>query len=76
MYRFQREGSLHYVSSPIQRKEIMMDGNIVVRSQPGERFTQLIEAGGHRLFADEPEAYGGASHGPGPYAYLLAALGA
>jgi uncharacterized OsmC-like protein len=53
-----------------------MDGNIVVRSQPGERFTQLIEAGGHRLFADEPEAYGGASHGPGPYAYLLAALGA
>lgn len=48
---------------------------IVVRSESGERFTQVIEAGKHRLFADEPESYGGSDRGPGPYEFLLAALG-
>lgn len=53
-----------------------MAANIIVRSEPGERFTQVIEAGEHRLFADEPEPYGGSDRGPGPYELLLAALGA
>lgn len=48
---------------------------IVVRSESGERFAQVIEAGKHRLFADEPESYGGSDRGPGPYEFLLAALG-
>ena len=52
-----------------------MASNLVVRSVPGERFTQEVEAGKHRLVGDEPESYGGSDRGPGPYDYLLAALG-
>ena len=36
---------------------------------------QIIDAGRHMLVADKPEARGGADRGPGPYSYLLAALG-
>jgi putative redox protein len=39
-------------------------------------FAQEIDAGPHRLFADEPLAAGGTDVGPDPYALLLAALGA
>ena len=49
---------------------------VTVRSIPGERFTQTVEAGKHQLTADEPESFGGSDRGPGPYEYLLAALGA
>ena len=47
----------------------------VVRSVSGEPFTQVVEIGKHQLFADEPESVGGSDRGPGPYEYLLAALG-
>ncbi len=49
--------------------------DVVVRSVLGERFTQEVEAGRHRLVGDEPESYGGSDRGPGPYEYLLTALG-
>lgn len=39
-------------------------------------YAQTIEAGGHRLTADESEAAGGTNTGPAPYALLLASLGA
>jgi putative redox protein len=39
-------------------------------------FTQEIEAGRHRLVADEPTEAGGADAGPSPYDLLIAALGA
>lgn len=39
-------------------------------------FAQDIEAGHHRLVADEPTAAGGTDTGPNPYDLLLAALGA
>lgn len=42
----------------------------------GERYAQEIEAGRHKLTADRTPNYGGADLGPGPYSYLLAALGA
>jgi len=48
---------------------------VIVRSVPGERFTQKIESGKHQLLADKQVSFGGSDHGPGPYAYLLAALG-
>ncbi len=57
-------------------KEFAMASNVVVRSVTGERFTQVIESGKHHLYADEPETVGGTDRGPGPYEYLLAALGA
>jgi len=52
-----------------------MAAAIVVRSLPGERFAQRVVAGEHDLVADEPASAGGSDRGPGPYEYLLAALG-
>lgn len=52
-----------------------MATTVHVRLMQGERFTQVIETGKHQLLADEPESYGGSDRGPGPYEYLLAALG-
>jgi len=52
-----------------------MGSDVVVRSVQTERFTQEIETGKHKLLGDEPESHGGSDRGPGPYEYLLAALG-
>jgi uncharacterized OsmC-like protein len=49
--------------------------DVVVRGD-ARGFKQEIVVGKHRLLADEPESAGGTDSGPGPYDYLLAALGA
>jgi hypothetical protein len=61
---------------PLAQKEVYMASNVIVRSVSEERFTQVVETGKHQLYADEPESFGGSDRGPGPYEYLLAALGA
>jgi putative redox protein len=48
----------------------------VVRETRHGTFQQEITAGTHRFLADEPVAAGGLDTGPGPYDFLLAALGA
>ncbi|MCC0020504.1 MAG: OsmC family protein [Nitratireductor sp.] len=40
------------------------------------KFQNAVQAGPHRLLADEPEAYGGNGTGPSPYDFLSIALGA
>jgi len=40
------------------------------------RFINSLRAGRHTFTADEPPAAGGSDAGPGPYEYLLMALGA
>ena len=52
-----------------------MAAQITIRSVEGAKFTQEIVTDKHRLFADEPESVGGDDRGPGPYEWLLAALG-
>jgi len=52
-----------------------MSSQVIVRSVSGQKFTQEVIAGKHSLLADEPESFGGSDRGPGPYDYLLAALG-
>ncbi len=52
-----------------------MTSNVTVRSVSEERFTQEVETGRHKLLGDGPESYGGSDRGPGPYEYLLIALG-
>ena len=51
-------------------------GEVVVRETRRGAFQQEITAGTHRFLADEPVAAGGLDSGPGPYDFLLAALGA
>lgn len=48
--------------------------DIVVRGNARE-FLQEVASGRHRLRADEPVRYGGSDEAPGPYDYLLTALG-
>jgi uncharacterized OsmC-like protein len=48
---------------------------IIVVSGNAAGFAQYIEAGQHRLAADEPEVVGGTDTGPSPYDLLLPALG-
>jgi uncharacterized OsmC-like protein/fermentation-respiration switch protein FrsA (DUF1100 family) len=50
--------------------------NVVVRETRNSKFQQTVSVGPHRLLADEPVAAGGEDSGPGPYDFLLAALGA
>ncbi len=48
--------------------------DVVVRGN-ATSFLQDVVAGAHRLQADEPVSYGGGDAAPGPYDYLLTALG-
>lgn len=51
-------------------------GIVVVAENGLSRYGQTITAGRHLLRADEPASAGGGDTGPGPYDFLLAALGA
>jgi putative redox protein len=51
-----------------------MSGPVTARSASAIRVD--IEAGGHRLVADEPAAVGGTDEGPTPYDFLSAGLAA
>jgi uncharacterized OsmC-like protein len=48
--------------------------DVVVRGN-ATSFLQDVVAGSHQLQADEPVSYGGGDSAPGPYDYLLIALG-
>lgn len=48
--------------------------DVVVRGN-ATSFLQGVVAGSHQLQADEPVSYGGGDAAPGPYDYLLIALG-
>jgi putative redox protein len=47
-----------------------------VVASTGQGYRTEIQAGTHRLLADEPRSVGGTDTGPDPYALLLAGLGA
>ncbi|MQX62314.1 alpha/beta fold hydrolase [Sinorhizobium meliloti] len=50
--------------------------HVHVRETGEGTFQNAVQAGGHRLFADEPESVGGLDSGPSPYDFLAIALGA
>jgi putative redox protein len=49
--------------------------NVRVMETGEGRFQNMVRAGRHRLFADEPEKVGGLDSGPTPYDFLSIALG-
>jgi uncharacterized OsmC-like protein/pimeloyl-ACP methyl ester carboxylesterase len=49
---------------------------VVVHETRNSKFQNTVTIGPHHLIADEPKAAGGDDSGPGPYDFLLAALGA
>ncbi|GGE99031.1 osmotically inducible protein C [Aliidongia dinghuensis] len=51
-------------------------GLVVVEETRRGALDQQVSAGRHRFLADEPVAVGGGDVGPGPYDFLLTALGA
>ena len=50
--------------------------HVRVRETGEGRFQNTVQAGRHRLFADEPVSVGGDDTGPSPYDFLAAALAA
>ncbi len=65
-----------YLEQPGFMTEGQVEGLVLVRETHAGKFQQEILTGPHHLLADEPEKLGGMNSGPGPYDYLLAALGA
>jgi putative redox protein len=65
-----------YLDAPAEAEAAEVVPGVRVAEAGEGRFAQLVQAGRHRLRADEPVAVGGDDSGPGPYDLLLAALGA
>lgn len=61
-------------TSPSAETNSATPPDVVVRGNARE-FLQEIVTGRHHLRADEPVNYGGSDAAPGPYDYLLSALG-
>ncbi|MBV9618251.1 MAG: OsmC family protein [Verrucomicrobia bacterium] len=57
------------------RKETKEEPASVIVRGTAEGFLQEIESGSYHLQADEPKEAGGGNAAPGPYEYLLMALG-
>ena len=58
----------------VDAQPALATGEVLVHELDG-KFAQQVYTDKHRLYADEPEAYGGTELGPSPYEYLLAGLG-
>ncbi|MBO6900805.1 MAG: OsmC family protein [Rhizobiaceae bacterium] len=63
-----------YVESDTPQGEEAIEHVRVMETGEG-KFQNAVQAGRHRLFADEPESFGGMDTGPSPYDYLSVALG-
>ncbi len=57
-------------------QEALIPGLVRVVESGVGRYTQRVHTGRHEMIADEPVSVGGEDAGPGPFDYLLAALGA
>jgi uncharacterized OsmC-like protein/alpha-beta hydrolase superfamily lysophospholipase len=66
----------YLAAAPAEAASEAQPRTVTVTETGGGKFQQSIAIGQHRLIADEPIAAGGLDSGPGPYDFLLAALGA
>ncbi|HVF70839.1 MAG TPA: OsmC family protein [Chthoniobacterales bacterium] len=60
--------------SSSDRETAAAPADVIVRGK-ANGFLQQVVSGSHELRADEPASAGGKDEGPGPYDYLLIALG-
>ena len=67
-------GMMDITISPATNKTNTSPPDVVVRGNAAS-FLQEVVTGAHRLQGDEPVDVGGSDAGPGPYDYLLIALG-
>ncbi len=63
-----------YLPADQPRAEEPVESVQVTETREG-KFQQIVLAGKHRLFADEPESYGGLDSGLSPYDFMSSALG-
>ena len=63
-------------SAVAEAKDNPNPGEVLVTETRAGKFQQEVQAGVHRLFADEPVSQGGTDTGPSPYDFLSIALGA
>ena len=68
--------SSRYLPAQSEEGASLPPGIVEVSETRTGPLAQVVRAGRHRLPAGEPVAVGGDDAGPGPYDYLLAALGA
>jgi putative redox protein len=68
--------SQRYLPAVVARSSSLPAGIVEVSETRTGPLAQLVRAGRHRLPAGEPVEAGGDDAGPGPYDFLLAALGA
>ena len=68
--------SSRYLAEQTEATRSLPPGIVEVSETKTGPLAQLVRAGRHELAAGEPVADGGDDAGPGPYDYLLAALGA
>ncbi len=65
----------HYLAADAPQGTAAVEHVRVTETGEG-KFQNAVQAGRHRLFADEPENGGGLDSGPSPYDFLSIALGA
>jgi putative redox protein len=70
--------AMRYLDAPADNAAIANPpaGVVVVSETGASKLQNVIAAGKHRVLADEPLDVGGMDSGPGPYDFLLGALGA
>jgi uncharacterized OsmC-like protein/pimeloyl-ACP methyl ester carboxylesterase len=64
-----------YVAGDRPQGEELLEHVRIMETGEG-KFQNAVQAGRHRMFADEPESFGGTDTGPSPYDFLSIALGA
>jgi putative redox protein len=70
---------MRYLDVPAAATAVVADppaGFVTVGETRASKLQNVIAAGRHRVLADEPVGVGGHDTGPGPYDFLLGALGA